>query len=358
MVQTGCSTSLSERVERMKALVKTKPTKGSMEIMDMPKPEPKANEVLIKVKACGICGTDLKIQDGDFFADTPVIIGHEFSGTVEETGALVTCAKPGDRVVCEQHSKACGKCKFCLSGRRHLCPHKRSPGYLSDGAFAEYICMEESLVHKIPDNMTYNEAAILEPMAIAAHAIFEKIGIGGGLNAVILGCGPIALLTLQILKACGTANVYVTGIDADEEYRFKKALEYGAEETINVMKTDAVSRIKDLTDGGAELVIDLSGAPSAIRQGIDMLCKDGKFCAIGLPHTNVEIEWAATVLKAINFYFSYSSGFATWEKCIALISSGKVRVDDFTKDVYALKDWAKAFDKARSNSAMKVIINI
>ena len=342
----------------MKALVKTKPGKGNIELMDMPKPVPKENEVLIKVKSCGICGTDLKIQDGDFFADTPVIIGHEFSGIVEEVGENVTCTQPGDRVACEQHSKACGKCKFCLSGRRHLCPHKRSPGYLSHGAFAEYICIEESLVHMIPDNMSFNEAAVLEPMAIAAHALFEKIGIGGGLNAVILGCGPIALLTLQILKACGTANVYITGIDADEGYRFKKAIEYGASETINVMKTDAVARIKELTDGGADLVIDLSGAPSAIRQGIDMLCKDGKFCAIGLPHTSVEIDWAATVLKAINVFFSYSSGFATWEKCIALISSGEVRLKDFTKDIYALEDWQAAFDKARSGGAMKVIVNL
>ncbi len=342
----------------MKALVKTKPGKGNIELMDMPKPLPKANEVLIKVKSCGICGTDLKIQDGDFFADTPVIIGHEFSGIVEEVGEDVTCAQPGDRVACEQHSKACGKCKFCLSGRRHLCAHKRSPGYLSNGAFAEYICMEEGLVHKIPENMSFKKAAVLEPMAIAAHALFEKIGIGGGLNTVILGCGPIALLTIQILKACGTAKVYMTGIDADADYRFKKALEYGAAETINVMRTDAVQMVRELTNGGAELVIDLSGAPSAIRQGIDMLCRDGKFCAIGLPHANVEIDWAATVLKAINIFFSYSSGFATWEKCIELISSGKVNLDDFTKDVYALEDWEKAFDKARSGNAMKVIIDI
>lgn len=342
----------------MKALVKTKPGKGNMEIMDMPKPVPKANEVLIRVKACGICGTDLKIQDGDFFANTPVIIGHEFSGVVEETGAEVTCAKQDDRVVCEQHSRACGKCMFCLSGRRHLCSHKKSPGYLSDGAFAEYICMEESLVHSIPDNMSYNEAAVLEPMAIAAHALFEKIGIGGRLNTVILGCGPIALLTLQILKACGTSDVYITGIDADEKYRFKKAIEFGASQTINIMKTDAVSRIKDLTNGGAELVIDLSGAPLAIRQGFDMLCKDGDFCAIGLPYTNVEIDWAATVLKALNVCFSYSSGYEAWEKCIALISSGKVRLDDFTKYVYALEDWEKAFDIARRGSVMKVIISL
>lgn len=342
----------------MKALVKTKPGKGNLEIKDMPKPVPKANEVLIKVKACGICGTDLKIQDGAFFANTPVIVGHEFSGIVEETGDNVTCAKLGDRVVCEQHSKACGKCRFCLSGRRHLCSEKQSPGYLTDGGFAEYICMEESLVHKIPENMTYNEAAVIEPMAIAAHALFEKISIGGGLNAVILGCGPIALLTLQILKACGTTDVYVTGIDMDEGYRFNKALEYGAAETINVMKTDAVHRIKDLTDGGAELVIDLSGASSAIQQGIGMLCKDGKFCAIGLPNTNVVVEWTTTVLRAINIFFSYSSGSATWEKCIALISSGKVRLDDFTQDIYPLENWQTAFDKARSGSSMKVIINL
>jgi len=342
----------------MKALVKTKPGIGNIELLDVKQPIPKGGEVLIKVKSCGICGTDLKIYDGTFYADTPVILGHEFSGIVEEIGAGVADIKTGDRVTCEQHTNACGKCKFCLTGRRHLCSQKRSPGYLTDGAFAEYICMHESLVHIIPENMSFDEAAVLEPMAISAHALFEKIGIGADINAVILGCGPIALLTLQILKACGTGDVYMTGIDADVEYRFKKALKYGASEVFNVMRVDAVKEIKGCTGGGTELVIDLSGAPSAICQGIDMLCKDGKFCAIGLPRENVQIDWSAAVLKAIQIYFSYSSGYSTWERCISLVAGGDVSLKDFTKDTYSIDDWQLAFNKARDGSAMKVIINL
>jgi len=342
----------------MKALVKTRPGVGNIELMEVKKPVPKQNEVLIKVKFCGICGTDIKIYDDEFYADTPVIIGHEFSGVVEAIGEKVSEIKTGDKVACEQHTNACYVCKYCLTGRRHLCAEKRSPGYLSDGAFAEYICMHESLVHIIPDKMSLKEAAVLEPMAIVAHALFEKTGIPIGDNAVILGCGPIALLALQILKACGAGKVYMTGIDADEDYRFEKALEYGADGVLNVLKIDAVKKIMELTGIGADLVLDLSGAPQAINQGMDMLCKDGKFCAIGLPHDKVSMDWSKAVLKAIQIFFSYSSSYQTWKKCINLIEKGDVILDDFTKEVFSLGDWEEGFKKAREGSALKVIIEI
>ena len=339
----------------MKALVKTAPGSGNMQLKQVPVPEPKEDEVLVRVKACGVCGTDLKIQDGTFSADTPVIVGHEFAGVIEKTGSAVKTLGVGDRAAFEQHSGACGVCRFCLTGRRHLCPHKRSPGYKSDGGFAQYVCIQACLAHKLPENISFPEAASLEPMAIAAHALLEKTGLKNVRSAVILGCGAIALLALQILKASGVDDVYVVGIDADEDYRFGLAESFGASQTINAAKADPAERIAQLC-GGADLVIDLSGAPAAILQGMDMLAKDAKFCAVGLPHERVCIDWQAAVMKAIEIIFSFSSGYEAWEKCISLVSKGKVELSAFTKDIYSLDDWEAAFKAAAGGKALKVII--
>ena len=341
----------------MKALVKYSRGVGMMEVRDVPVPVPKAGEVLVRIKSVGVCGTDLKIYDDTFFSDVPVIVGHEFSGIIEAVGEGVSRFGIGDRIVAEQHVGACGICENCLGGRRHLCKSKRSPGYLTDGAFAAYIAMPESLLHAIPDGVSYDEACVIEPMAITAHALFEKARIEPEDTVVILGCGPIALITLQILKAEGAAAVYMTGLDVDAEHRFGLARQMGADALINVQQEDPVKRVAELTNGrGVDLVIDLSGAQAAIRQGLGMLRKDGRFCAVGLPHADVCVPWSALVLSAVNVYFSYSSGYRTWERCLSLLQRGKVDLAPFTRYVYPLSDWEQAFADARTGVALKAII--
>lgn len=341
----------------MKALVKTKPGIGNLELREVEKPVPKDNEALIRIMACGVCGTDIKIFDNEFYSEPPVIIGHEFSGEIEAVGSRVTRFGTGDRVVSEQHVSACGICEVCLCGKRHLCKNKRSPGYFSDGAFAEYIVVHESLLHHVPNGLSYEEACLIEPMAIVAHALFEKAAIQPEDTVVILGCGPIALISLQILKAEGAAAVYMTGLDMDEVQKFKIAQELGVDELINVQKQNPISRIRELTGGrGADLVLDLSGAQPAILQGLKMLRKDGRFCAIGLPCCDVCVPWSEMVLSSLNVYFSYSSGYRTWERCLSLIKRGKVDLSLFTQNVFSLDEWKKAFDAARAGTALKAII--
>ncbi len=341
----------------MRALIKFKDGYDGLELRDMELPVPKANEVLVKVHSCGVCGTDLKIQEDGFPYTPPVIIGHEFSGTIEKVGDKVTDWKAGDRVIAEQHFHHCGKCEYCLTGRRQFCPSKRSPGYFSDGAFAEYIAVEQSLLHLIPENLSFEQAALVEPMGIAASAILGKAGVNPGEFVVILGTGPIALLALQMVKAAGAAHVVTTGLDVDEDSRFKAALAFGADMTINVQQQDPVEVIKGATGGKmADLVIDLSGAAPAILSGFNMLKKDGRFCAIGLPHGNVDFPWADAVLKAVTVFFSFSSDFRAWERCLQMMSDGKIKTDGFTDNCFALEDWSSAFDMARSGKALKVII--
>lgn len=280
-------------------------------------------------------------------------------GEIVECGSDVKFLTAGERVVSEQHWNACGVCRYCLEGKRHLCSSKRSSGYLSDGAYAEYIAVKESLIHKIHDGLSFHEACLIEPMGIAAHAIFEKIKIEVADKVVILGCGPIALIALQIVKAMGAGWVALTGLDADAPYRFPMALKLGTDRVVNVRKDDIAQIVMEETGGvGADVVIDLSGAGPAIAQAFTFIKKGGKFGAIGLPHGNISLPWADLVLKAVNVFFSFSSGFGTWEKCLYLLNSGKVDLSPFTEAVYPLENWMEAFEDARKGRVLKAIIDI
>ncbi len=343
---------------KMRALIKTARGEGNMEIRQVDIPRIKPDEVLVRIRYVGVCGTDIKIYDDTFYSDVPVTVGHEFSGEIVEMGENVKGLSVGGRVVSEQHWNACGVCRYCLTGKRHLCPDKRSPGYLSDGAYADYIAVNQSLIHRIPDGLSYEEACLIEPMGIAAHALFEKVHIEVGDKVVILGSGPIALMALQIVKAMGAGWVCLTGLDADEPYRFPLAMRLGADRVINVMKESAKDIVLQKTGIGADVIIDLSGAGSAIAGAFEFIRKDGRFCAIGLPHGNISLPWADMVLKAVNVYFSYSSGFETWEKCLYLISAGKVDLKPFTNAIYELSEWKKAFEDARAGKVLKAIIRI
>ncbi len=152
----------------MKALVKYAKGLNNLELRDIPIPEISNNEVLLKVSTCGVCGTDLKIRNDSFPYSPPVVIGHEFSGEIMEVGSTVSKWIRGNRVVAEQHFGTCGGCEFCLTGRKQYCLSKRSPGYYSDGAFAEYISVPAALLHTVPESLSLKAAVLVEPMAIAA----------------------------------------------------------------------------------------------------------------------------------------------------------------------------------------------
>lgn len=341
----------------MKALVKYDKGIGRMELRQVSLPEPEYGEVLVKIEAVGICGTDLKIYDDRFTYSPPVIIGHEFSGSIAGLGEGVKGWSIGDRIVSEQHTRACGVCRYCQTGKRHLCPEKRSPGYGVDGAFAEYIKVPASLLHRIPEGICFEEAALMEPMAVAAYGILDKTGIEPEDFVVVLGCGPIAILALQMVKSHGASKVLMTGLDVDEKKRFAIAESFGADIVVNVQHKDPLKTVMTMTDGiGADVVIDLSGSPQAIIQGLDMLKKDGRFCGLGLPHGDVSVPWMKLALKAANIYFSYSSDYTSWERCLSMIKNRKVILKQFTEDIYTLDRWEEAFEKSRSGESLKVIL--
>ncbi len=342
----------------MKALVKKAKGKGQIELLDYPVPQVKEGYVLLRIEAAGICGSDLKIYNDDHPYYPPVILGHEFSGEIVDTGPGVQGWKKGERVVSEVHGLVCGRCRFCLSGEKHVCPSKRALGWGIDGGFAEYVNVPSWLLHRIPVGVSFEEAALMEPLAIAVHGILERAKVEPEDVVVVLGCGPIGLLALQMAKAEGASQVFITGVNQDEKTRLRMAEGLGADRTINVQKEDPVALVREKTGGiGADLVIELSGSPAAISQGVRMVRTHGRFLAIGIPvESEVPLPWKEIIFKAPSLIFHFSSCYSSWERGLSLLGHKKVDVKSLISNILPMRDWEEGFRLAKSGEAIKVLL--
>jgi L-iditol 2-dehydrogenase len=343
----------------MQALVKTQKGKGFLEIRTVPDPVAEDHEALIRVKAAGICGTDLHIQEDGFHYNPPVILGHEFSGEVVGVGARVTGYKPGDRVVAEPHRGGCGACRYCLTGEVEVCREKRAIGYKIDGCFCSHVAIPASSLHRIPEHVSYAQAALAEPLAVVVKAVLERTRIEPEDFVVVLGSGPIGLLAAAAAKAEGARAVMITGTDGDEKLRLPAARRMGIDHTVNVQKEDASARVMALTDGaGADVVVEASGAPAAIRQAFDLIKIDGRICGLGLSgREQVELPWDLAIKKAARLVCSFSSNWTSWERALSLMAGGKVKVDPLITASYALTEWPQAFEQLRRLEAIKILLN-
>ena len=343
----------------MKALVKTQKGVGFIEIQDVEEPRPKPDEVLIEIKACGICGTDVHVKYDEFPYWPPVILGHEFSGRIVEVGAEVKRWKVGDRVVGEPHTLACGECYLCRTGNIQICPAKRSPGWGMNGAMARYLAYPGKLLHMIPDTMSFEEAAVVEPAANAVHDVIERAQVQAGDFVVVLGPGPIGLLAAMAARASGAREVAIIGRSIDEELRFTKARELGFQCLINVDNENSKEKILAFTGGiGADLVVECTGAPQAIITTVDLVRKKGKICSIGLTGNKpVPFPWDQAAFKVCDVFFCLSTGYTCWDRTITLIASGKIQAGKLVTHRFPLDQWETAFDHVESLKALKVILN-
>jgi L-iditol 2-dehydrogenase len=342
----------------MRALVKTACGPGNLELREVPLPQIEPGEALIRVRACGICGSDLKIQDDQHPNTPPVVIGHEFAGEIVKVGENVTGWNVGDRVVSEQHVKACGRCRQCLTGNAFACSSKRAPGYFTDGAFAEFIKVPAWLLHRIPDSLSFVEAAFTEPSAVAAHGMLDRTGIAPEDVVLILGCGPIGLVAGKMAQVSGASKVIITGVDRDETARLPKARELGIDHVVNVMQTDLAGLVNDLTHGeGADVVIELSGAPPAIAQAFQLARRLGRVGIIGQPPADeIKIPYRQAMFRALTVSFSYSSKYTSWERVLSMFERGAIRPAQFITHVLPLKEWVRGFALSRSGEAVKVVL--
>jgi len=285
-------------------------------------------------------------------------MGHEFSGEVVEAGPETGLFKVGDRVVGEPHTRACGHCYLCRTGNIQICPLKRSPGWGIDGAFTRYLKMPERLLHRIPDTMSYDVAAVVEPTANTVHDVVERAKVTAGDFVVVLGPGPIGLLAGLTARAAGARHVAVVGTPADEALRLKKARELGFETVINVAQENPVERVLDLTGGlGADLVIECSGAPAAIASTVDFIRKQGRICVIGLTGKDtIPFPWDKAAFKVCDVLFNLSTSYTSWDRTIHLIATGRLPAGEVITHRLPLREWQSAFEGIEAQRELKVLL--
>ena len=342
----------------MLALVKTKKGKDAMELRDVPEPVIADDEVLIEVKAAGICGTDMHVKHDTFPYWPPVTMGHEFAGVIADRGGAVTGWEIGDRVIGEPHTLHCGQCYLCRRGYIQNCADKRSPGWGIDGAFTKYLKYPTKLLHRIPDGMTFSQAALVEPAANTVTDIIERKAIEAGDFIVLLGPGPIGLMAAQAARTAGAREILIVGAPADQGLRLDTARQLGFDNVIDFSKTNPLEKGLEMTAGiGADLVIECSGAPPAIAQTFELVRKWGRICAIGLTGKKpVQLDWDAAMTKNVTLFFNMSTTYASWEKTIWMVAQKKIDVDPLITQELPLKEWEQGFAALENMEALKVVL--
>lgn len=341
---------------KMKALIKTPGEPGA--VCDLvPIPEIGQNEVLIKVKAASICGTDVHIYNWDEWAKNrvkpPYVFGHEFSGEVAAVGENVSSVKEGDFVSAETHF-VCGKCIPCLTGKQHVCSKTMILGVDTDGCFAEYVKVPESNIWKNPPGMPEDLASIQEPLGNAVHTVLS--GIAAGSKTAIVGCGPIGLMAVAVAKAAGASQVIA--IDKNE-YRLELAVKMGATATISIEKEDPLKNVSVLTNGeGADLVCEMSGHPTAICQSLKMAANGGRVHILSLPEHPVCIDMTNDIVfKGLTVQgITGRKMFETWRQVSGLLHSGAIQIKPVITHHFSLEEYEKGFELMRKGQCGKVIL--
>ncbi len=338
----------------MKSIVKVSTGKGNVCLKDMPEPTPGYKEVKIQVEYAGICGTDIHIYHDEFPSKPPVIIGHEFSGTIVETGKDVTKFKIGDRVIAENSWQTCGTCSMCRTGRDTLCPERVAVGLRQNGVFAKYVLYKEHLIHKIPENVDMLSAALTEPLACVVHGVLERSKINSGDTVLITGPGPIGLLAAQVSKSQG-ATAVLTGITADES-RLNIAKDLGIDYVVNTECENIVQIINNLTENeGVDVVLECSGNQFAAQTGLDLLKKLGTFTQIGLYGKTIQLDFDRISFKELNVYGCLAQTYYSFRRALKLLSENKVNTKKLVTHILTLDEWEKGFEMAEQKKGVKII---
>lgn len=346
----------------MKALVKTGKNKG-YEYRDMPKPSPGPGEVLIKVKAAAICGSDIHTylwdSNAENFAsgagvDFPFVIGHEYAGVIEELGEGVDEFAEGDRVSMETHI-FCGKCYHCLNGMAHNCTNMGGYGSGYGGAFAEYCVAPSRVVYKLPDGVSFEEGAVFEPAGVAMHAV-DEAHVSAGDAVVVYGAGPVGLVAIQILKTCGAGKIIAIDMN---EYRLKMAEKFGAI-PLNPAKTDVVAEVLKLTSlrSGADIVLEMTGSPKVYPNMFEMLRKEGRIITVGHPGEDVPINVTQWInQKGVSIKGIYGREvWKTWSQLAALVDGKRINLPEILTHRFGLNQCEEAFEQMKDGAGKILFI--
>lgn len=341
----------------MKALVKYAAADGAVEVRDVPRPEAGPGTVLVRLHTVGVCGSDIHMwhdsQSRSSVGVLPVTLGHEAAGVVATVGPGVTGWSVGDRVVCETAASICGVCALCRAGRYNLCPYREGYGLKRDGAMAEYVVAEPRVLHRIPENVSFEAAAMTEPFAVAYNAVVERARVAPGDLVVVQGAGAIGILALQVAILQGAATTVVLGTDVDAT-RLETAKNLGADHVLNVRRDDPVDLLATLHDGlGADLVVDATGVSAALEQSMRMVRPAGAIAKVGWGPQPLGFTLDPLVKKAVTLYGCYSHTWTTWERVLRLNASGKLHPERVIGGLYPIERWQEAFGAMQEGRNVK-----
>lgn len=339
----------------MKALVKFEKGVDGVELRDIEKPAPGEGELLVKIYAGGICGTDIHILNDEYEANYPVVMGHEYSGTVAEIGDGVEGFQIGDRIISMTAAVTCGQCDYCRQGLLMLCPQRKSIGSGVDGAFTEYMRIPAKLAFHIPENVSMDVAALSEPLACVVRGVVEMANVKAGDCVYVSGPGAIGQLAAQVAKASG-AHVTVGGTDQDID-RLKMAKELGADETVNVMQEDIHERAMEITGGrGFDVAFECAGAAPSAQTCLEVLKKTGQYGQVGLYGKKVPFDHDLALKKEIHIVNNYASERSSWEIVLRLLEQGNLQLEKLISDKIPLERWKEAFDMVQRKEGFKVFL--
>jgi threonine 3-dehydrogenase len=339
----------------MKALVKAQ-AKPGIWLEEIDKPEPGHNDVLIRVRRTAICGTDIHIYQWDDWArktiPVPLAIGHEFSGEIVACGSEVRGLEAGDRVSAEGHI-TCGVCRNCRAGRRHLCRNSLGIGVSRAGAFAEYIAVPAFNVFKLPDSISDEMAAILDPFGNATHTALSFDLVGE--DVLITGAGPIGIMAVAIARYAGARHIVVTDIN---EYRLELARKMGASVALNVRHGSLDDTMRKLgMEEGFDVGMEMSGNPAAFRDLLRTMHHGGKVAILGIPPDEMAIDWTHVIFKGLILKGIYGREmFETWYKMSSMLQSG-LDIEPIITHRFPLDSYEDAFELMASGQSGKVILS-
>ncbi len=340
----------------MQAIVKPEARPGA-ELREVPIPQIGVLDVLVRVQAASICGTDLHIYQWDRWSQRrihpPLVFGHEFCGVVERVGAEVKAFREGDFVSAEMHL-SCGQCYQCRTGQPHICMNVRIIGIDLDGCFAEYVKIPESNTWKIDPAIPVDYAAVLDPLGNAVHTVLA--GKIAGLSVAITGCGPIGLFAIAVAKACGAGPIFAS---EPHPYRQKLAEKMGATLVIDSSKADPAAEVIAQTHGvGADVVLEMSGNPVGVRQAFQMLRRGGRISLLGIPSKPLELDLANDIIfkGATVQGINGRRVFETWYQMQALLKSGALDISPLITNRIAMSDFQQGMELLLSGHASKVLM--
>jgi len=339
----------------MKAVMKTRPGPGNVELRDVPEPQPGPGQVRIAVAAAGICGTDIHILREEFPSRPPVVLGHEFSGRVDRLGDGVEGLAPGDPVVAMPAAIRCGRCRYCLTGDVLMCERRRSIGHGADGAFARYVVVPAEMVHRVPGALGLRHAALAEPTAVAVHAVMERARVTAGDMVLVSGVGPIGLLVLQVVRAQG-GRVLAAGTARDGR-RLDLARRLGAEMAVNVDAQDLVAAAREWSGGdGVDVAFECAGAPRSLDACLGALRRIGALVQVGLMGRRIECDYERIAMHELRVVGTYGSALLSWPRALALLAQGLVQAESMISDVLPIAAWEEGFRKTAAQESIKVLL--